>query len=74
MAGKKKGKKKWVNMEIVKVKLNPEQAVLTCCEVRGTPLKFGQGCSDHRWCEFNYNTNLGKKCASVWNTGDQLSS
>ena len=25
------GKKKWTNMEIIRVKLNPEQAVLLCC-------------------------------------------
>jgi len=25
-------KKKWIDMEITKVPLNPEQAVLTCCE------------------------------------------
>ena len=25
-------KKKWVDFEITKVKLNPEQAVLSCCD------------------------------------------
>ena len=28
-------KKKWIDMEITRVKLNPEQAVLACCNTNG---------------------------------------
>ena len=36
MAKKKQiKKKKFINMEITRVKMNPEQAVLTCCSASG---------------------------------------
>lgn len=34
--GNKGSKKKWVAIEITKVKLNPEQAVLACCNALRT--------------------------------------
>ncbi|MDD5070527.1 MAG: hypothetical protein PHV17_07330 [Candidatus Omnitrophica bacterium] len=52
---KRKRKKTWKKMEISKVKLNPEQAVLSCCDsaeraVVSGPISlqcmFTQGCGD----------------------------
>jgi len=33
-------KKKWTDMEIIRVKLNPEQAVLQCCYLNVVPQKY----------------------------------
>jgi len=35
-----KKKLKWVDMEITKIPLNPEQAVLSCCEVISRSMQY----------------------------------
>ncbi|MCX5751000.1 MAG: hypothetical protein NT099_04980 [Candidatus Saganbacteria bacterium] len=43
---KKIVKKVWKNFEIIKVKLNPEQAVLSCCNSSGVlPARTPAGCT-----------------------------
>lgn len=47
-------KKKWVDFEITKVKLNPEQAVLSCCESVSKPAVGGGGENyqcDNAYCQ-----------------------
>jgi len=45
MAKEQKGKRPWKKMEICKVKLNPEQAVLSCCDsVRRQEVMTGGQC------------------------------
>ena len=38
--------KKWIKLELTRVKLNPEQAVLSCCDFveRAVVLTLGQQC------------------------------
>lgn len=49
-----KTKKAWKSFEITKVKLKPEQAVLSCCDSvdapRGNRLVEGQQCADVQDC------------------------
>ncbi|MDD4294626.1 MAG: hypothetical protein PHP69_03830 [Candidatus Omnitrophica bacterium] len=39
----KVGKHKWVTIDISKIELNPEQAVLSCCDNTGRALSSGGG-------------------------------
>lgn len=41
----KKSKKKWLDIEITRVKLTPEQAVLACCQKDGTGYSYECGSS-----------------------------
>ena len=54
MATKKvvvKKKKKFINMEITRVKMNPEQAVLSCCNSMGRAAAAGPDqCYDGNGC------------------------
>ncbi|MDD4294628.1 MAG: hypothetical protein PHP69_03840 [Candidatus Omnitrophica bacterium] len=38
-------KKKWLGLEVTKVKLNPDQAVLSCCESVAKALIAGDQCN-----------------------------
>ncbi|MDD4294929.1 MAG: hypothetical protein PHP69_05400 [Candidatus Omnitrophica bacterium] len=48
-------KKKWVSLETTKIKLNPEQAVLSCCDAISRVDALG---GEHCWIDTCGGTNV----------------